>query len=237
MFAGGSGITPMLSIIKSLLHEEPESIASLIYCNRNIESIIFEDQLEKIQNSFEGRFHMIHILDSAPMNWQGPSGFLNKEMLTKLFERIPDWGIDNTTHLMCGPEGMMNNAQTLLEEHHIPAEKIFRESFVAGTMKKKEPTEDDGKIQTREVTVLYDGEEHSFTVEPNSTILETALNNDIDLPFSCQSGLCTACRCKLVSGEVKMDEEEGLSEAEKSEGYVLICVGHPLTDDVKLNVG
>jgi ring-1,2-phenylacetyl-CoA epoxidase subunit PaaE len=237
MFAGGSGITPMISIVRSLLHEEPESIASLIYCNRNIESIIFEDQLEKIQNSFEGRFHMIHILDSAPMNWQGPSGFLNKEMLTKLFERIPDWGIDNTTHLMCGPEGMMNNVQTLLEEHHIPPEKIFRESFVAGTMKKKEPAVESGELQTREVTVLYDGEEHSFKVEPDNTILETALDNDIDLPFSCQSGLCTACRCKLISGQVKMDEDEGLSEAEKSEGYVLICVGHPLTDDVKLKVG
>ena len=85
--------------------------------------------------------------------------------------------------------------------------------------------------------MVYDGEEHTFTVEPDSTILETALDNDIDLPFSCQSGLCTACRCKLISGDVKMDEEEGLSEAEKDEGYVLICVGHPLTDDVKLQVG
>ena len=93
------------------------------------------------------------------------------------------------------------------------------------------------EIVTRDVTVLYDGEEHTFSVEPKTTILETALDNDIDLPFSCQSGLCTACRCKLVSGKVKMDEEEGLSEAEKKEGYVLICVGHPLTDDVKLQVG
>ena len=98
-----------------------------------------------------------------------------------------------------------------------------------------EVVEDD--IKAQEVTVVYDGEEHTFTVEPSSTILETALDNDIDLPFSCQSGLCTACRCKLVSGKVKMDEEEGLSEAEKNEGYVLICVGHPMTDDVKLHVG
>ena len=237
MFSGGSGITPMMSLIRSLLHKEPESIVSLIYCNRNIESIIFEDELEKLQISYQGRFHMIHILDSAPMNWQGPSGLLNKEMLVKLFERIPDWGIDNTTYLMCGPEGMMNNVQTLLEEQNIPANKIVRESFVTGTMNKPEKSSSNDEIKTQEVTVLYDDEEFKFTVEPSSTILETALDNDIDLPFSCQSGLCTACRCKLISGKIKMDEEEGLSEAEKKEGYVLICVGHPLTDDVKLQVG
>ena len=237
MFSGGSGITPMMSLIRSLLKKEPESIVSLIYCNRNIESIIFEDVLEEIQINFQGRFHMIHILDSAPMNWQGPSGLLNKEMLTKLFERIPDWGIDQTTYLMCGPEGMMNNVQTLLEEQNIPPKKIIRESFVAGTMNKSDSPVSSDEIITQEVSVLYDGEEFNFTVEPDATILETALDNDIDLPFSCQSGLCTACRCKLISGKVKMDEEEGLSQAEKDEGYVLICVGHPLTDDVKLQVG
>jgi len=170
------------------------------------------------------------------MNWQGPSGLLNRDMLEKLFERIPDWGTEKTTYIMCGPEGMMNNVQSLLEARTIPKENIFRESFVAGIMNK--PIEsDDEKIITQTVTVLYDGEEHSFAVEPDSTILETALDDGIDLPFSCQSGLCTACRCRLVSGKIKMDEDEGLSDSEKEEGYVLICVGHPLTDDVKLQVG
>ena len=87
------------------------------------------------------------------------------------------------------------------------------------------------------MTVVYDGEEYNFTVEPDSTILDTALDQDIDLPFSCQSGLCTACRGKLISGKVKMDEEEGLSESEMEQGYVLLCVGHPLTDDVKIEIG
>ncbi len=236
MFGGGSGITPLMSIIKSMLHEEPESIVSLLYANRNIDSIIFKDALEKLQNIFEGRFHVIHILDDAPMNWQGPSGLLNHEMLEKLFERIPDWGIEKSTFIMCGPEGMINNVQELLEERHIPKEKIFRESFVAGIMNKPEPVATD-EIVARMVSVVYDGEEHTFEVKPKNTILETALYNDIDLPFSCQSGLCTACRCRLVSGKIKMDEEEGLSESEINQGYVLICVGHPLTDDVKLEVG
>jgi ring-1,2-phenylacetyl-CoA epoxidase subunit PaaE len=235
IFGGGSGITPLMSIVKSCLAVEKESMVSLIYANRNIDSIIFKDAFEQMEKMYEGRLHVIHILDDAPMNWQGPSGLLNKEMLEKLFERIPDWGIDKTTFLMCGPEGMMQNVQTLLTDRNIPTEKIFKESFVAGIMNK--PSSDDSKVVAREVKVIYDDEEFSFVVEPENTILQTALDNDIDLPFSCQSGLCTACRCRLESGKIKMDEDEGLSEAEKDDNYVLICVGHPLTDDVTLRVG
>jgi len=240
MFAGGSGITPMMSIIKSMLTEEPDSIISLIYCNRDIDSIIFKEKLDQLQTDYEGRLRVIHVLDDAPMNWQGHSGLLNHDMLTKIFERIPNWGNDNSTYLMCGPEGMMKNVEALLAEHDIPGENIFKESFVAGTidkeLKKEEPAEAD-KVVTREVTVIYDGDEHKFTVEPDASILDTALDLGIDLPYSCQSGLCTACRGKCVSGKVKMDEEEGLSESELEEGFVLCCVGHPLTDDVIIEIG
>jgi len=93
MFAGGSGITPMMSIIKSIMSQEPESICSLIYCNRDVDSVIFKAELDRLQTADEGRLHVIHVLDNAPMNWQGYSGLLNKEMLVKLFERIPDWGL------------------------------------------------------------------------------------------------------------------------------------------------
>ncbi|UII32394.1 ferredoxin--NADP reductase [Fulvivirga ulvae] len=241
MFAGGSGITPMMSITKSMLTQEPDSIISLIYCNRDIDSIIFKDKLEQLQTDYEGRFRVIHILDDAPMNWQGHSGLLNHDMLVKIFERIPDWGADKTTYLMCGPEGMMKNVENLLEEQKIDKSQVFKESFVAGTidkeLKKEGAEPSDGEIVTREVTVIYDGEEHKFTVEPDSTILETALDLGIDLPYSCQSGLCTACRGKCISGKVKLDEEEGLSESELEEGYVLTCVGHPISDDVVIEIG
>ncbi|MEL7001482.1 MAG: ferredoxin--NADP reductase [Bacteroidota bacterium] len=238
LFAGGSGITPMMSIIKSTLNQEPDSIVSLIYANRNIESIIFKEHFDKLQTEFEGRLHVIHILDDAPMNWQGHSGLLNHDMLVKITERIPDWGIDKTTYLMCGPEGMMKNVEQLLDELKIPQNKVFKESFVAGTIDKGDGADNsDGEIVTQEVTVIYDGDEHTITVEPDSTILETALDQGIDLPYSCQSGLCTACRGKCTSGKVKLDEEEGLSEAELEEGYVLTCVGHPLTSGVVIEIG
>jgi len=240
MFGGGSGITPLMSIAKSTLHAEPESIVSLIYCNRNINSVIFKQHLEELQDKFEGRMHVIHVLDDAPVNWQGPSGLLNHEMLKRLIERIPDWGIENTTYLMCGPEGMMKNVQSMLEEMQIPRDKIFRESFVAPIIDKEPKPTDEApvsEVQSRKVTVIYEGEEHTFAVEPDKTILETALDLGIDLPFSCQSGLCTACRGRRVSGEVKMDEMEGLSDSEIEQGYVLTCVGHPATDDVVIEIG
>jgi len=239
MFAGGSGITPMMSLIKSILTQEPDSICSLIYCNRDIDSIIFKNALDRMQTEDEGRLHVIHILDNAPMNWQGYSGLLNHDMLTKLFERIPDWGIDKTTYLMCGPEGMMKNVDTLLEARHIPKEKIFKESFVQGTIDKKETpvAAEEGAAKDHEVTIRYDGQEYKVLVPAGKAILETALDQGIDLPYSCQSGLCTACRGKALSGKVKLDEEEGLSKSERDEGYVLTCVGHPLTDDVVIEIG
>jgi ring-1,2-phenylacetyl-CoA epoxidase subunit PaaE len=135
-------------------------------------------------------------------------------MLTRLFERIPDWGIDKTTYLMCGPEGMMKNVESLLRVRNIPMDKVFKESFVQGTIDKETKTETPVSPEAKkahEVTIRFDGQEYKFVVPPDKAILETALDQGIDLPYSCQSGLCTACRGKCLSGKVKLDEEEGLS--------------------------
>lgn len=135
----------------------------------------------------------------------------------------------------------MKNVETLLAQQQIPKEKIFKESFVTPTIdkeqKKEATTAAPAEKKAYEVTVRYDGQEHKFTVQPNRSILETALDMGIDLPYSCQSGLCTACRGKAVSGTVKLDEEEGLSASERAEGYVLTCVGHPMSDDVVIEIG
>ena len=237
MFAGGSGITPFMSHIKSIMNHEPKSIITLIYANRNIDSIIFKEELETMQINNQGKFHAIYILEEAPLTWQGQSGLLNPKMLKEMLERVPDWGLESTQFLMCGPEGMMHNIETYLKDLGISGDKVFKESFVAPTIDKPAPQPQDDELKTRELVVLYDGEEHKFSVDPDATILETALDLDIDLPYSCQSGLCTACRGKLLSGKVKLDEEEGLSDAEREEGYILTCVGHPLTDNVKIEIG
>ena len=134
----------------------------------------------------------------------------------------------------------MKNVDTLLVARQIPKEKIFKESFVQGIIDKdlkKAPVAGAEELKAREVTIRYDGQEYKVMVLPNKAILETALDQGIDLPYSCQSGLCTACRGKALSGKVKLDEEEGLSKSERDEGYVLTCVGHPLTDDVVIEIG
>ena len=111
-----------------------------------------------------------------------------------------------------------------------------------GTIDKAEKKEEvvvagTDEIRERTVTIRYDGQEYKVVVPPEKGILESALDQGIDLPYSCQSGLCTACRGKALSGKVKLDEEEGLSQSERAEGYVLTCVGHPLTDDVVIEIG
>lgn len=235
MFAGGSGITPMMSIMKSVLETEPESIITLVYANRNMDSIIFRQSLDQMASKHEGRLNIVYVLDTAPGDWQGYTGLLSNDTLQEIYGQVSDK--ENTLYLLCGPEGMMQTVETFLASQNIPAEKVLKESFVSSSSNGASTSISAGEIVTREVTIRYDGEEHKFKVEPSSTILETALDLGIDLPYSCQSGLCTACRGKCLSGKVKMDEEDGLSEEETAEGYVLTCVGHPLTDDVIIEIG
>lgn len=242
LLGGGSGITPLMSIAKSILFAEPDSQVSLIYANRNEHSIIFHDQLRELESRFASRFKVVYVLDQAPVSWECPTGLLNPEMLKGLLDRLPKTPPTQTEYFICGPEGMMENVEKTLRELEVPAEKVYRESFLPGVAKKDsgeaDPVAAAGKDvpQAREVTIILDKEEYKITVEPDKTILETALEQDIDMPYSCQSGLCTACRGKCLSGKVKLDEAEGLSEAELEEGYVLTCVGHPLTDDVVIEI-
>ena len=133
----------------------------------------------------------------------------------------------------------MCSSDLMLTSRGIPADRIMRESFVQGTIDKSKKTETAATDAPADhtVTIRYDGQEFQVLVPAGKTILETALTKGIDLPYSCQSGLCTACRGKALSGKVKLDEEDGLSKSELEEGYVLTCVGHPLTDDVVIEIG
>jgi len=236
LFAGGSGITPMLSLIKTLFATEPKSSCSLIYSNRNEESIIFRKKLDELQSVHSGRFKVFYLLDESPSSWSGYTGFLNDQILTEIISQIPVMSSEQTSYMMCGPEGMMNNVSKLLSERGIPSDKLKHESFNLASSEKKSSDDSAGQV-SHTVVIRYDGQEHRVVVEPGKTILETALSQGIDLPYSCQSGLCTACRGKALSGKVKLDEEDGLSKSELEEGYVLTCVGHPLTDDVVIEIG
>lgn len=236
-FAGGSGITPMMSLAKSILAAEKDTTITLVYANRDAESIIFRSSLNHLENKYDGRFSVIHILENPPQDWNSYKGRLTPGIIGDILGKIRDLGEVNE-YFMCGPEGMMNSISTAFRELSLPKDKLRKESFTSSApVKPAEASTEKTAGGSLEVKVIYDGEEYTFEVEPDKTILETALEMDIDLPYSCQSGLCTACRGKCLSGKVEMDEMEGLSEAEINEGYVLTCVGHPKSPGVVIEIG
>lgn len=238
LFGGGSGITPLISIAKSALDQEPNTKVSLIYANQNIDSVIFRSVLDQMVAESNNRFTLLHVLENAPEGMECPTGWLTEQIIRESLDQLPQETAESTEYFMCGPGPMMDIVESSLAGLGIDKAQVHKESFTTALDSKEESSsEESDEIIAREVTIIYDDEEFKYIVEPGETILEKGLDEDIDLPFSCQSGLCTACRGKCVSGKVKMDEDEGLSEAEMDEGYVLPCVSHPLTDDVVIEIG
>ncbi|MFD3000521.1 2Fe-2S iron-sulfur cluster-binding protein [Pontibacter toksunensis] len=247
LFGAGSGITPLMSILKAVLAGEPNSKVTLLYGNRDEYTVIFKEQLQQLVEENPNRLHVEYIY-SQPKHDCEYRGRMNQSLILKIMERLQLTRPLETVYFMCGPEGMMQEVQHALNVLHVPAERIFRESFVSSKLQVQEEdllpqhgtvasSEDDGEITTQTVTIIYEGAEYTVEVNPDKTILEAALDQDIDLPYSCQAGLCTACRGKCLSGKVHLDESDGLSDAEMEEGYVLNCVGHPLTSNVVIEIG
>lgn len=235
LFGGGSGVTPLISIAKSILNQELESKISIIYANRDQDSIIFKTAVEHLQEKYAGRLDVIHFLETPPADWTGEVGYMTKEKITNIIADLKDDTYSEILYMTCGPEPLMNIVWESLEELNIPEDKKYKESFVAGNTSPSAIIADDNAA--KEVVILLEGEEYTYEVPANKTILEAGLDKNIDMPYSCQSGLCTACRGKCLQGSIKMDEDDGLSEEEKAEGYVLLCVGHPESDDVKVEIG
>lgn len=236
LFAGGSGITPLISILKTALELEKESVVSLIYQNTNEESIIFKQELEDLKEKYAERLNIAHVLSQSSANWSGLKGRLSAGIISDLLEQFPK--LDNTDYFMCGPKGMMDIIAESFETLGLPKDKLKKESFGISLEEASGNQDDtkDGDSSEKTVKILYDNEEHVITVPADKTILQTALDLDIDLPYSCQAGMCTACMGKCTSGKVELEEEDALTPGELNEGYILTCVGHPLTDDVVIEI-
>jgi ring-1,2-phenylacetyl-CoA epoxidase subunit PaaE len=239
LIAGGSGITPIMGILKTVLVNEPNSIITLIYCSRNEEQIIFKNQLDLLEKANPDRLKVIHNLSQPSGSWTGLSGRLSSELLKELFSKAEYEQQYEEVYFMCGPDGIMDIAKAVLHDLGVEKERIHRESFFSAAAHQAHEDALNGSnagVLSRDVTILLEGEEHLVTVSPGKTVLESGLGVGLNMPYSCQSGLCTACRGKLLSGQVKMDEDAGLSEKEIAAGYVLCCVSRPLTDDIKINI-
>lgn len=242
-FAAGSGITPIISIIKTTLKTEPYSNFTLIYGNRNLSSVIFLEELEGLKNLYPDRFALTYIFSREKTDIPLFSGRITKEKLDELSKLVNY----NTTDefFICGPEAMIFCVKDYLLQHDIEPKKIHFELFTTPESKKKEQDNFQSQISSgikektvikSHITVRLDGRSFDFELErEGDTILNAALKLGTDLPFACKGGVCSTCRAKLVEGKVEMDANWALEPEEVENGFILTCQSHPVSERVVID--
>ena len=232
--AAGSGITPLLSIVKTTLVTEPSSRFTLIYGNRASGTVMFKEELAALKDMYLDRFNLIHVLSREAQDIELLHGRIDRakaDALLTHWVRLAD--IDAA--FICGPEGMMDAVTAALKARGFPDSKIKIERFAASIPKhthvayvQPEP----GHTEC-EVTAVLDGATHTFMLEKASeNILAAGLRNGVELPYSCRGGVCSTCRCRLIEGEVDMDVNFALEDYEVARGFILACQSYPATDRV-----
>jgi ring-1,2-phenylacetyl-CoA epoxidase subunit PaaE len=234
--AAGSGITPVISIIKTILLTEPESQVTLLYGNRGRNSIIFKEEIEGLKNKYLNRLSVYHILSREHGDTEILFGRIDKQKTQLFLDKIIDASsIDEC--FICGPEEMIFGAKEALIEAGVDSKKIHFELFTAADAGKKAAErkerpagEEDKKSQ---VTVIMDGNKIKMDMSYyGNTILDAAMESGADMPYSCKGGMCSTCRAKVVEGEVEMDVNYSLEPDEVAAGYVLTCQARPLSEKV-----
>lgn len=240
LFAGGSGITPVLGIAKAVLNDEPNSKVTLVYANRDPESVIFKGLLAEMESKFNGRFKVLHSYDKAPFTWFGLKGQLTEEKVQSIIKTKIGGSFDYYEYFICGPGPMMEVIKNGLLGISIPTDRIHIEYFTAPTSRKTteeasiENQGDEAFSGTSEITLHVYGKTHVVTCDKNTTVLNAAMKHGIDPPYSCTVGVCTTCRAKVHSGSVHMMEREGLSDKEIADGFVLTCQSVPRSNKIEL---
>ena len=235
-FAGGSGITPVLSILKTVLKREPQSTYTLVYANRAVNTIMFREELEDLKNRYMGRLTIIHILESG----QDMELFEGRVDQAKCDALLKHWiQIDNIdTAFICGPEPMMLAIAEALKTNGLSEDQIkfelFSESQQGRLAKQEMAKRSEGQSGT-DVTVIIDGARRSFTMQKGQSVLEAALENGQEAPFACKAGVCSTCMGKVLEGEVEMISNHALEDYEVERGYVLTCQSYPLSDTLTID--
>ena len=239
-FAAGSGITPVLSIIKNHLASEPNSTFQLFYLNRTVKSIIFKEELEQLKNVYFNRFEIFHFLTKEHRVSELFNGRFTKEKLQVLTEKIiaiP--AIDEC--FICGPEDMIFLVRDELAAAGLPKDKIHYELFTTGLTEADKQRINkivEKKVEGTEVTIVDGGKEFHFVMgEDFDNILDGALAAGADLPFACKGGVCSTCRCKVLEGTVEMKLNYSLEEEELAKNYVLSCQAVPTSKKVVVDFG
>ncbi len=228
----GSGITPILSMIKQVLNHNSDCFFTLIYGNKTIHSTMFLEDLKSLENKYQSQF-FIHYVFSRQDVPDCLKGRIDNILLEEVFLSNKNLK-ESDSYFLCGPGEMIDNVNQFLQDKSVESNKIHFERFTAGTRKKVDDTK---KIIDKEiisnVIVSVDGDDFEFKLSSNgATILDAAMNEGADVPFSCKGGVCCVCKAKLMQGEVRMDQNFSLSEEEVSQGYILGCQAHPISEDV-----
>lgn len=223
LVAGGSGITPMMSILRTHLVSSSALSFTLVYGSRDRQSVIFRGALDALASEHPERLTVIYALERAPEGWSGVTGRLDEVTCARVFETIP--AREDTVWMLCGPDAMMAAARAVLVARGVSREHIREERFFAPA--KSHPTLASG---SRLVTVRTASGERVVTASAGMTLLDAGLGGGVDMPFSCAVGGCGACRVKVVAGEVALDEPNCLTERERREGYTLACSARAVTD-------
>jgi ring-1,2-phenylacetyl-CoA epoxidase subunit PaaE len=234
LFGGGSGITPMLSILKTVLRAEPQSRVTLFYGNNDESSIIFKKQIEQLAIANADRLNVVHVLNTPPAGHpEKLKGMMTKEKNMELVKDYVDAAADNE-YFICGPGPMMENVVNALKALNIPEPKIHIEYFTAPVNADEvKPSAD--VASGASATIVIDGDEHKVVLEENETILEAAIRIGLDAPYACQGGSCCTCRALLEEGKVDMAVNYALSASEVKQGFILTCQSRPTTDKVVVN--
>ena len=232
-FAGGSGITPVLSILKSALQDENYSSVTLVYANRNLNTIMFREELEDLKNIYMGRLNIIHVLEDESQDIELFHGRVDGAKCDALFKSWID--LDTvTTAYICGPEPMMLAISDALKNYGLDKENIRFELFASGQpgRARKKAVSSQATDTGTSGRVTLNGETRSVIINPDTSLLEAALENNIDAPFACKAGVCSTCRAKVLEGEVEMIANHALEDYEVEAGFVLSCQCFPLSDKI-----
>ncbi|MGQ7957785.1 2Fe-2S iron-sulfur cluster-binding protein [Pseudomonas sp. SP16.1] len=222
LFGGGSGITPVFSILKSALLTTSRRI-TLVYANRDEASVIFRDELRELAKAYSERLQVIHVLDSV-------QGYLSEGEVRQLVR-----GHAGAEFYICGPGPFMDTVEKALLDAGEEPRRIHLERFVSPADAPAEPeAEAAGTPQQVELLVELDGQQHSLAYRPGDTLLQTCLSAGLDAPFSCEEGFCGACMCQVEEGEVRLSRNDVLSPAELAEGWTLACQGRPQSARLRL---
>lgn len=247
LFGGGSGITPLLSIAKSVLETEPKSRVLLYYANRNEDSIMFKAALEQLSTRYAGQLVVKHILDQPKtekkggflgmfakkvMDWKGEVGRLDATRIKQFIDENHTKDGRGCEYFVCGPGPMMRTVESALLSQNVDKKNLHVEWF---TTEKAPATPKTASAAGGSVTAILRGEEITFELKGKESILEALRRLDKDPPFSCMSGACSTCMAKVIEGEVEMDACFALDDDEVKQGYVLTCTGRPKNGAVKLS--